>query len=265
MRYSLSRFGAAFAITMMPGPIIADSTSFDDLIGLYRPAGEFGADWSCNPDFLGSDGGALSIEQGYMNGVENRCSLSNQRPLGDGFLFSRTCSGEGSTYTDDVLISETIDGVEISGPSGTIAWTRCGASLRHTGGDEPSNGRWTFGGNQGVYESATRDANGNSITFICDAGAGRGHSGLRINLWGQPIATGRATIDVDGAAFEVFVEPDGGTLVMNCWTCRATFMELWEAAAAGNRMNVLASDGQSASFSLVGSRDALGYEPCDPG
>ena len=39
--------------------------------GLYYPTGRTG--WTCNPDHIGLDGGALSIDDGYLDGVENRC------------------------------------------------------------------------------------------------------------------------------------------------------------------------------------------------
>lgn len=32
--------------------------------GLYPPAGELGSGWSCSPEFVGIDGGAVAIEGG---------------------------------------------------------------------------------------------------------------------------------------------------------------------------------------------------------
>lgn len=134
--------------------------------------------------------------------------------------------------------------------------------MRPTRRNPQTHGRWTFDGLQGVYESATRDKNGNAVTFSCND---LGESGrLWIELGGKPIAGGIASIDIDGSAFEVVVMADAGRVNTDCRVCAETYVALWEATAAGNLMTVTASDGNRAAFSLRGSRDALGYTPCRP-
>ena len=67
------------------GPVAAqtyaddDPTAFD---GLYRPAGSSGAGWTCDTAFIGMDGGALAIRDGYLEGFENRCELTQPTPSG---------------------------------------------------------------------------------------------------------------------------------------------------------------------------------------
>ncbi len=99
-------------------------TPFD---GLYQPTGY---NWSCSADFLGLYGGAVGIVDGYLEGVENRCELTSPRPsrTGTGITYTALCNGEGTEYREQVTISKTDIGVNITRGGDTISWSRCGSS-----------------------------------------------------------------------------------------------------------------------------------------
>lgn len=73
---------------------LAGATSAQDIDGLFQPSG---ADWTCSPDQIRMDGGALAIQNGVFEGVENRCDLTNSQTDSRGATFTATCSTEGST------------------------------------------------------------------------------------------------------------------------------------------------------------------------
>lgn len=239
--------------------VFCGSVAAQSIDGLYRPAG---ANWSCSPDQIGVDGGALAIQGNVFNGVENRCDLTSPVRIGDGTRYTAVCLAEGSTYREQMTITPTVDGVRITRDGRTAMWDRCEPSQSASAASPPTNARWTFGGGQGSYESATRDANGNSITFTCDDLGENG--GLYIELNGRPVPAGQVLIDVDGTSFSMTAWAERGRINTECTVCGQTYIALWAAAVAGNLMTVTASDGRSAAFSLIGSRDALGDVACQP-
>ena len=238
---------------------VAGVSNAQNIDGLYQPSG---ADWSCSPDQIGVDGGALAIQNGVFEGVDNRCELASPLPDGRGTAFTATCSAEGSAYEQPITITPTANGVSILSDGFTSYWKRCDGHQVATSPQQSSNSRWTFGGRQGVFESATRDANGNAVTFTCnDLGE---NGGLTVELDGDPISGGSVLFDIDGTAFSMTAWASGGRINTECSICGENYVTLWEATAAGNLMTVTASDGRSASFSLRGSRDALGDVACRP-
>jgi hypothetical protein len=241
---------------------IVTSAYAQSLDGLYQPSGQ---SWSCLPEQVGMDGGALSVEGDIFNGLENRCQLTNPRPNGAGTTYTAVCSAEGEESREDLTLTPTANGIRLQRIGSTSYWERCGASqdasVDQTGSSQPSNGRWVFGFGQGVEESSTRDANGNSISFSCMGGI---DGGLYVELGGQPISGGEASFDVDGNVFGMTVWADGGRINTECTVCGQNYTALWGATAAGNLLTVGASDGRSAAFSLSGSRDALGDTACLP-
>lgn len=238
---------------------LAGASYAESIDGLYQPSG---LDWSCSPAQIGMDGGALAIQNGVFEGVENRCDLTNPQPDGRGTAFTATCSAEGSTYQQQMTITPTANGVSILSDGFTSYWKRCDGHQMATSPQQSSNSRWTFGGRQGVFESATGDANGNAVTFTCnDLGE---NGGLSVELGGDPISGGPVVFDIDGTAFNMSAWASDGRIDTACSVCGENYMALWEATAAGNLMTITASDGRSASFSLRGSRDALGDFACRP-
>ena len=232
---------------------VAGVSSAENIDGLYQPSG---ADWSCSPDQIGMESGALAIQNLVFEGVENRCDLTNPLPDGRGTAFTAICSAEGSTYEQPITITPTANGVSIQRDGFTSYWRRCEDHQVTTSLQQPTNNRWTLGGLQGVFESATRDTDGNAVTFTCNDLGGNG--GLYVELGGDPISGGPVVFDIDGAVFNMAAWASDGRINTECSVCGENYMALWAATTAGNLMTVTASDGRSASFSLRGSRDALG-------
>lgn len=250
----LAVYGLAIAMVSS-----ATGSGAQTIDGIFQPAG---ANWSCSPDQIGIEGGALAIQGGVFNGVENRCDLTSPIALDEGTRFNAVCSAEGSTYREQITITPTATGVRITRPGGTAMWNRCEHSKEPSAASTPTNGRWTFGGGQGVYESGTSDGNGNSVTFACDDLGENG--GLYVELDGEPAPGGQISIDVDGTVFAMTVWAEGGLVNTECSVCGQTYIALWDATASGNLMMVTASDGRSATFNLHGSHDALGDAACQP-
>ncbi|MEH6521565.1 tetratricopeptide repeat protein [Sulfitobacter sp.] len=226
--------------------------------GIYQPKGSV---WSCSPDQIGMDGGALAIQNGVLDGVENRCDLTAPVSVGNGTKFTAVCAAEGSTYSEPVTISPTSDGVKIEQEGSTIFWSRCDNQQTTEGMPQPMNGRWVLGYGQGVSESSTSDRNGNTIIFSCYAGE---EGELYVDIGGKPIAGGPVEFNVDGETFSMTAWADDGRINTECAACGDNYTALWSATAAGSLMTVRASDSQSAAFSLNGSRDALGDVVCTP-
>lgn len=65
------------SLVVLPGFAAAE-----DFEGLYHPDGAGGETWSCDPEFLGADGGALGIVSGRLIGVEGTCGLTKPPACG---------------------------------------------------------------------------------------------------------------------------------------------------------------------------------------
>lgn len=248
-------------------PSASVEEAYSPFKGLFRPSGAANGEWNCSEDYIGQEGGALAILDGYFEGVENRCKLAKPKLLeSGGTQFDAECSAEGTEYLDDLVLFKTNNGIKFIRNGYTVYWKRCPAPQKTSTGApsiaEPSNGKWTFGGRQGVYESGTSDRDGNSVTFVCnDIGQ---NGGLYIELAGKPIVGGSVEIDIDGRRFDMSAWTDDGKINTECSACQSTYTALWNASAAGNTMTITSRDGQSAIFSLRGSRAALGDTACAP-
>lgn len=129
------------------------------LDGLYQPSG---TSWTCSPDQIGIEGGALSIQGGVFNGVENRCDLTEPIDTGNGTRFTAVCSAEGSTYEEAILISPTRNGVSIERGDHTAYWTRC-EDPQTTVDSQSTTDVWSFGN-----RSASIISGENSFALSCD-------------------------------------------------------------------------------------------------
>ena len=256
---------SVFAVLAPIPPATAQTTSGDQLSvyeGLYRPVGAFGASWSCDPAFIGMEGGALAVLDGYLEGVENRCRLTDAQPTGDGGTrFIATCSAEGETYAEPVVLKRTQSGLSITRNGTAVEWASCGPQ-GPKGASEPvtaTNGPWIEGYAQGVTEIWAEDPLGNRITFTCSGGY---NGGLYIELDGRPVPGGNITIDIDGHAHAMSVWAEGGAVNTESRAGADNFEAIWAAAAQGNLMNVIDSAGEATSFSLEGITELLGPELC---
>lgn len=110
--------------------------------GLYQPAGQ---SWSCSPDLIGQDGGALAIQNGILDGVGNQCELTAPVAVGDGTRFTAVCMGEGSKYSETLTIEPTETGVRIERSGYTTDWSRCKGGQDAVSTSQVPNGVWGYG------------------------------------------------------------------------------------------------------------------------
>ena len=114
-----------FTIAMMASNSIsiAYATPFD---GLYAPANGFEF-WSCKASELGGDGGAVGVENGHLQGVENACELTNPTNIRgmDAILYDGVCSGEGEQYTHRVMLMRHDSGIYVIQDGYSAEWRSC--------------------------------------------------------------------------------------------------------------------------------------------
>lgn len=84
-------------------PVVAQAGPFD---GTYRIA----ANADCA--LVGQDGGAIRIADGQFEGVENTCRMTKPVDVNDmdAQLFTLECSGEGSTWTERLMVMNKAEG-----------------------------------------------------------------------------------------------------------------------------------------------------------
>jgi len=100
---------------------IATATPFD---GLYKLVD---GSWSCNPEDIGMDSGALSLQDGYLHGIENSCELTeptNVRGM-DAVLYDALCSGEGEQYSYRLMILRHEQGIYLVQDDYVAEWHNC--------------------------------------------------------------------------------------------------------------------------------------------
>lgn len=261
---SQSMLTATVSALLMIAPSLAqaDSQSWRQFEGYYRPATNDGAQWSCQARDLGQDGGSLGIIDGALHGLENRCDLTNARAANGGAVqFTAVCEGEGEQYTDEVTIAATSTGLSLSRNGQSAAWQSCDEAHASAGEERPTNGDWVAGFGMGVTEIATYDRDGNGMTFMCTDG----YDGqLEVSLAGQPAPAGLIEFDVDGQAFAMTVDGDSGAVATDCRVCADNFMGLWKAMARGELLTVKSASGLMARFSLNGTGVAMVGPACVP-
>lgn len=233
-------------------------TAISQIEGLYRPTGAIGESWSCDPEFIGQDGGALAILDGYLEGLENRCALSDPEPDGDGIRFMSTCSAEGSEYREVVVITKCDDGVIIERGGSPIRWSRCGAS-EDKADTSPVGGRWAI--NDTV---ASTTQNGLRLAISCSPlTASSTFPTAQLSGWCPACMTG------DEADIEISIE---GSFAQSYsfikksnadgWLSDLDYSANWHdgliAALRAGSVVKLKSDGHDIeAFSLTGSAAAL--------
>lgn len=245
------------------GSTVATAQPVDELVsrldGLYFPASASASSWSCNADQIGVEGGALSIAGGHLDGVENRCALTD--PVaganGNSIHYIAVCSAEGENYSEPVTITKTASGVGIGRDGRTVFWSACPSATAAIA--SPRN-EWRTGFAMGVSEAGTSDTLGNSITFSCSGGI---DGQLYVELGGTQARDGDITFDVDGTRYGFPVWAEGGRVNVECEACKSSYAALWNAIRAGNGLTIL-QDGQRASLGLSGSSAALDPVPCEP-
>lgn len=254
--------GLTSVLIMIAMPALADSHSTtprgaEYFEGLYRPAGAYGATWSCDPQFLGQDGGALGVVDGYLEGLENRCELTNPTPTaGDRTAFEAVCSAEGSTYTRTEVLGRTADGIVLGPVGDDVSWVSCDAGASAL----DDEGRWQF---DGTVASILHE--GMAFTVSCEmfnpsamypAATLSGYCPMCFQ--GEPEDF---VLNVDGEyrqtyEFEKISNAAG-------WASGLDFYPVWfegliPALMSGRELVITSSDGSAiAAFPLAGSSNAL--------
>ena len=102
--------------------VLADTSVFD---GLYKPRGSEFESWDCKT--VGSDGGAMSIDNNILRGVESYCSLNNPVNVNgmNAVLFDADCAGEGYEWTDRVMFMSADFGVYYITDKFVSEWQSC--------------------------------------------------------------------------------------------------------------------------------------------
>ncbi|MEX0281235.1 MAG: hypothetical protein AB3N13_08620 [Arenibacterium sp.] len=113
----------AIIVAIAVSTIAASATPFD---GLYAPSDSFGM-WSCQAMDIGADVGAVGILEGYLQGVENACELTNPTNVRgmDAILYDANCSGEGETYSHRVMLMRHDEGIYVIQDGYVAEWRRC--------------------------------------------------------------------------------------------------------------------------------------------
>lgn len=225
--------------------------------GLYQPSG---SEWSCSPDQIGMDGGALAIQNGVFEGVENRCELTNPQPDGRGTIFSAVCSAEGSTYEQQMTITPTANGVSIQRDGFTSYWKRCAQPQTTSTGSVPPQGRWNY-----ADRSASIVSDGSAFELSCEPlNASSTYPTARLMAPCPtcfPMGTSTYTLRVDGQfsqdyEFERVSNAEGSISGLD-------YYPLWNeglvtALMAGSMLEVVEQGNVIATFPLVGSNRAIG-------
>ncbi|PRX35454.1 hypothetical protein SAMN05216257_10267 [Meinhardsimonia xiamenensis] len=238
----------------------------EDIEGLYRPPG---SNWSCDIVDLGMDGGALGFIDNTFYGVENACDVISAVPDGDWTALRLACAGEGETYYDAFRVRKIDGGLEFDREGNRFVWESCarGSTVLAEGGSETRNRGWTASFGQGWLEFATRDDLGNEIILACNTGGfPLEHAGsIFVRIAGRPVPPGPIVFSVDGQRMTYEADREGGVTIMDCRVCLDNFNHLLEKIAAGQKLTIIPSGGGSVSFSLRGSRRAIGRYPACPG
>lgn len=229
----------------------------EDIDGLYQPSG---TDWTCSLSEVGMDGGALAIQNGVFEGIENRCTLTNPQPNGRGTQFAALCSAEGNTYEQPITITPTANGVSIQRDGVTSYWRRCeGAQTASTDADVPQ-GRWSYSD-----RAASIIAGGNAFELSCEAfNPSSTYPTARLVAPCPvcfPMETSTYTLRVDGQlsqdyTFERVSNAEGSISDLD-------YYPLWNegliiALMAGSVLEVIEQGNVIATFPLVGSSRAIG-------
>lgn len=232
------------------------------LDGLYQPSGQ---SWTCLPEQVGMDGGALSVVGDIFNGVENRCQLTNPRPSGAGTTYTAVCSAEGEESREDLTLTPTANGISLRRGGTTFYWERCGTlqdvSAAQAGSIQQGNSdRWSNGN-----RAASISTGSNYFELSCDVyDASATYPTARLVAPCPlcfPMETSNYTLRVDGQfsreyEFERVSNAEGSVSGLDYYP---DWNEgLVSALMAGSTLDVLEQCNVIASFPLAGSSQAIG-------
>jgi hypothetical protein len=247
---------ATAILVLMAGAAIAGP--YD---GIFRPAGAGFSNWSCKARDVGMDGGALAIRDGYFEGVESKCALTDPRPVSGEEMTTYTvlCSAEGEEYSYNMAIGRTGNGVRIEQESGGMDLVYCPGSGPQDQADD-SGGRWSYG-----EGAASVVAGRSAFAVLCrrDDQGRPGYPGAQLIGPCPECAEGDykyLRLEVDGADSWEFDFDKAGQ--GNGWTSNLTGVPTWDqdlvpALKAGSALAIFDGTRQIARFGLKGSGAAL--------
>lgn len=127
-------------------------------------------------------------------------------------------------------------------------------------------GNWTKIEAAGMTAYQTNDnRSGSYIEIGCDEAASLDHTGTGISLeiGGKMLpANSQIRFIVDGETITIPSGKSGGVSTLRCPECAQKFAQLWPLLRQGSRLEVVASDGRQARFSLKGSGQVMPVRPC---
>lgn len=243
---------ALVATAIVLGAGVATAQDFE---GLYRPDQPWAAQWTCRASDFGQDGGAVGVIDGYLEGVENRCLLTNPRPgpTASSRRFTTVCSGEGSPYTDEVILARTATGISLTRNGSTVYWRSCDAARTTV------PGKWAFDG-----QIAGVAAGDSHFGISCKPITASGTTPVAHISGYCPMcpfgAVSQFRLSVDGAMgesfdFEKISNADGW--VSDLYYYPQWFDGLIDDLISGHRLVVYEGREQIANFPLRGSAAAL--------
>jgi hypothetical protein len=261
---NMNKFVVATLLTIISGTHVGAQTMYELMgrfEGLYFPASASPSAWSCRPDQVGMDGGALAIGSGYLDGLENRCELTNPQPISNGtsVRFTAICSAEGETYSEPVIIAKTASGVTIERDGRSVAWTACPVASGATTEPVAVQGGWVFA--DGV---ASIHSGGNYLEFSC-VPAGAASTIPTARMYGCPLCWQGDEIDfgfrIDGGVVEKFTftkQSNAEGMTSDLYGYPAWHDGIITQLMAGHLLHVYEGDSIAASYPLTGSSAALG-------
>ena len=116
--------------------------------------------------------------------------------------------------------------------------------------------RWSSGFGMGVCEALVTSGAGNQIYVACDCGSAQ-PSSISFMLGGGAPKGDRIFLSFDGADAEDIWISEGG-ITSDCRACAGTFEYVRDALKRHGRVRVMAQNGDAATFTLVGSSEAIG-------
>jgi len=120
-------FTAALLAMSAAHPVSADISS---LTGLFYPApGEYSIEWSCSPDDVGLEGGALQVTETSLHGVENTCAFTKVESGGEKTFVQAQCQSEGFTENRAFYLSLSPQGIFVEEDTYRVEWIRCESQM----------------------------------------------------------------------------------------------------------------------------------------
>lgn len=124
-------------------------------------------------------------------------------------------------------------------------------------------GSWKEVTASGLRTYSTANGSG-SLEIGCDEARSLDHrwTGISIEIGGLLPPQSQLRFVVDGRSISIPSGKSGGVATAGCPECAGKFAQLWRQLRSGSRLEVVASDGRRAVFSLDGAAELMPAGPC---